>query len=153
MCPPEAMKHEKGEGDALRQTRGQRMRLEVVDGDEGLAARQRHALARHQPDQHAADEARTRRGRHAIEVLGRNFARFSARAISKSMISTWARAAISGTTPPKGACAAIWLITSSARISPVPSGRSRTTAAAVSSQVVSMPRTRMIKANSVNTRG
>ena len=29
--------------------------------------------------------------------------------MSESMISTWARAAISGTTPPNGACAAIWL--------------------------------------------
>ena len=59
------------------------------------------------------------------------------------MISTWARAAISGTTPPKAACAAIWLITSSERISPEPSGRRRTTAAAVSSQVVSIPSTRI----------
>ena len=49
------------------------MRLKVVDGDEGLAARQRHALARHQPDEHAADEARTRRGRHAVQVPGRDF--------------------------------------------------------------------------------
>ena len=40
--------------------------------------------------------------------------------MSRSSISTWARAAISGTTPPKGACSAIWLITSSARISPAP---------------------------------
>ena len=71
--PARGDEHEKGEGDAVRQARGQRVRLEVVDGDERLAARQRHALARHQPDQHAADEARTRRGRHAVEVLGRDF--------------------------------------------------------------------------------
>ena len=67
------MRTRKGKATLVRQTRGQRMRLEVVDGDERLAARQRHALARHQPDKHAANEARTRRGRHAIEVLGRDF--------------------------------------------------------------------------------
>ena len=49
------------------------MRLEVIDGDERLAAGQRHPLARHQPDEHAADEARTRRRRNAIEILGRDF--------------------------------------------------------------------------------
>jgi hypothetical protein len=52
---------------------GQRVRLEVVDGDERLAARQRHTLARHQPNKHAADESRTSRGRHAVEILGRDF--------------------------------------------------------------------------------
>ena len=71
--PARGDKHEKGEGDAVRQARGQRVRLEVVDGDERLAARQRHALARHQPNKHAADEARTGRGRHAVEILGRDF--------------------------------------------------------------------------------
>ena len=45
------------------------MRLEMIDGDEGLAARQRQRLARHEPDEHAADEARARRGRDAVEVL------------------------------------------------------------------------------------
>ena len=49
------------------------MRLEVVDGDERLAARQRHALARHQPDEHAANQARPSRGRDAVEVPGRDF--------------------------------------------------------------------------------
>ncbi len=49
------------------------MRLEVIDGDEGLAARQRHPLAGHQPNQHAPDEAGACRRRHAIEVLGRDF--------------------------------------------------------------------------------
>ncbi len=80
MCPPEAMQHEKGEGDAVGQARGQRVRLEMVDGDERLAARQRHALAGHQPDQHAADEAGTRRRRDAVEILGRDFRAASARA-------------------------------------------------------------------------
>ena len=70
--PARSDEHEKGEGDPLRQARGQRVRLEVVDGDEGLAARQRHALGGHQPDKDAADEARTCRSRHSIEVLGRD---------------------------------------------------------------------------------
>jgi hypothetical protein len=59
----------------------------------------------------------------------------SAAAITPSSFSTWARAAISGTTPAKGACSSIWEKTTLDRI--VPS--SRTTAAAVSSQLVSMP--------------
>jgi hypothetical protein len=44
----------------------------MVDGDERLAARQCNALARHQPNQHAADEAGTCRRRHSVEVLGRD---------------------------------------------------------------------------------
>ncbi len=68
---------------------------------------------------------------------------YRARSTSRSMTSTWARAAISGTTPPKAAWSAIWLMISFDRISPPPSSRSRTTLAADSSQVVSMPRTRI----------
>src|SRR5258708_18101611 len=68
----------------------------------------------------------------------------SARLINPSMISTCARAAISGTTPPYAACSAIWLTTSFDRLSPPPCGLNRTTAAAVSSQVVSMPRTSIL---------
>src|SRR5215208_2280099 len=49
--------------------------------------------------------------------------------------STWARLATSGTTPPKRAWRSTWLDTTEERTS-VPS---RTTAAAVSSQLVSMP--------------
>ncbi len=71
--PARGDEHEIGKADAGRQACGQRVRLEVIDGDEGLAARERHPLARHQADENAADEARTRRGRHAIEILGRDF--------------------------------------------------------------------------------
>src|SRR6185312_2959688 len=60
-----------------------------------------------------------------------------------SMASTWARAAISGTTPPNAACSLTWLRTIFDRIVPRPSSERSTTAAAVSSQVVSMPRTIM----------
>src|SRR5437899_4141814 len=56
--------------------------------------------------------------------------------------STWARAAISGTTPPKRACSSSCEWTILDRIVPLPSPRRSTTAAAVSSQVVSIPSTR-----------
>src|SRR5688572_28354539 len=58
-----------------------------------------------------------------------------------SMVSTCARAAISGTTPPNGACAATWEPTIDDSTSARPSAWRRTTAAAVSSQLVSRPRT------------
>ena len=70
--PARGDEHEIGESDVGGQARSQRVRLQVVDRDERLAARQRHALARHQPDQNAADQARPRRGRHAVEILGRD---------------------------------------------------------------------------------
>ncbi len=71
--PARGDEDEKGEGDAVRQSRGQRVRLEVVDGDERLAARQRDPLARHQPNKHAADEAGTCCRGHSVEILGRDF--------------------------------------------------------------------------------
>src|SRR6516162_856023 len=68
-------------------------------------------------------------------------ASFIALAMIESSTSTWARAAISGTTPPKAACSPIWEKTTFDRMRPCPSAFLSTTAAAVSSQVVSMPRT------------
>src|SRR5471030_2436339 len=62
-------------------------------------------------------------------------------AMIRSSASTWARAAISGTTPPKAACSLTWLSTILDRILARPSPERSTTAAAVSSQVVSIPRT------------
>ena len=47
------------------------MRLEMVDGEERLAGRQRHALAGHQADQHAADQARAGRRGDAVELRPR----------------------------------------------------------------------------------
>ena len=58
--------------------------------------------------------------------------------ITGTMFSTWWREAISGTTPPKGAWNATWDDTTFERIRRA----SATTAAAVSSQEVSIPRTR-----------
>ena len=60
----------------------------------------------------------------------------SASAITSSISSTCARLAISGTTPPKRACRSTWLDTTDERTS----RPSSTTAAAVSSHDVSMPR-------------
>src|ERR1700690_134366 len=62
-------------------------------------------------------------------------------AMIKSSASTWARAAISGTTPPKAACSLTCDSTILDKILPRPSSKRSTTAAAVSSQVVSIPRT------------
>ena len=56
---------------AARSRAHQRVRLEVVDRRERLARRQRDSLAGHQADQHAADQAGSGRGGHAVEVVGR----------------------------------------------------------------------------------
>src|SRR5271154_1482216 len=61
-------------------------------------------------------------------------------AITASSASTWARAAISGTTPPNSACSLTWDRTTLDKMRPCPSSVRLTRAAAVSSQVVSMPR-------------
>ena len=52
----------------------------------------------------------------------------------------WLRAAISGTTPPKGLCSSNWVKTTLERIA----RSSETTAAAVSSHDVSIPRNNII---------
>ena len=56
--PARDQQHQVGEGDAVGQPRGQRMRLEVVDRDQRLAERRGQRLGRGQPDQHAADQPR-----------------------------------------------------------------------------------------------
>ena len=60
--------------------------------------------------------------------------------IIKSMFSIWALAASSGTTPPNFSCSLIWLETTLDKISAEPSSFSWITAAAVSSQLVSIPK-------------
>ncbi len=64
--------YQKGKGDAGGETRRQRMRLEMVDSEERLADRDRDPLGRHQPDQHASDQARSRRRRDAVEISRRH---------------------------------------------------------------------------------
>jgi hypothetical protein len=115
--------------------------LQVVDGDQGQAARQRHRLAEAQADHDPADQDRARRWRRRRRGR-RSPARLAhARSVTPSIISTWLRAAISGTTPPKAAWSSIWEWTTEDRTVAVPSGVRRTTEAAVSSQLVSRPRT------------
>src|SRR4051794_10184397 len=65
-------------------------------------------------------------------------ARASASPLTAGQLARCSREAISGTTPPYGRCAASWLDTTDDSTRPAPSS----TAQAVSSQEVSMPRTR-----------
>src|SRR5262249_32070402 len=82
----------------------------------------------------------TARGRAAPATPSTRSRRTSARAraasITGSMLRTWWRDASSGTTPPYGPCTASWDETTEERTSP-----SRSTAAAVSSHELSIPRT------------
>src|SRR5882757_6066720 len=75
-----------------------------------------------------------------------------ARVMMTSSASTWARAAISGTTPPKAACSLTCDRMMFDRILPRPSSKRSTTAAAVSSQVVSIPRTIIVASDPPNYR-
>ena len=83
------------------QPRGQRVRLQVVDRDVGQAVRQGDALGDLAADDQPADQPRPGAGRHPAQVA-RTPAR--PRAITPRTRSgsraRWARAAISGTTPP-----------------------------------------------------
>ena len=87
---------EVGIGEARRQ----RMALEMVDRDQRLARRERQALAGEQRDHHSADQARARGRGDRIDVGIDISASASTLPIRPGRISTWARAAISGTTPP-----------------------------------------------------
>ncbi len=44
------------------------MRLQMIDREKRLSSRQREAFARHQPDEHTADEARARRRGDPVEI-------------------------------------------------------------------------------------
>jgi hypothetical protein len=98
------------------------MRLQMIDCHEFLARCRRHSLRSHHPDNDAADQTRAAGRSDGVKVRQADF-----RVVE--------RAAISGTTPPKGRCAAIWLCTTFDKIRREPS----TIAAAVSSQLVSIP--------------
>ena len=101
--------HEVGEGDVLDQPRGQRVPGEVVDAAERQAAAGGDPLGEHHAGEHAADQPRTGGDRHRVDVgRGRGRRASSAAAVTRSRRSAWARAAISGTTPPNSACSASW---------------------------------------------
>ena len=57
-----------GKREPAVQARDQRVRLEMVDGDQRLAGRQRDSFARHQADEHAADQSGSGRGGDAVEI-------------------------------------------------------------------------------------
>ena len=90
-----------GEADAVGEPRGERMGLEMVHRHQGLAGDERDGLGGGEPHQHAADQAGAGRHRDAVEILDGAVRVLQRRATTRrSMTSTWARAAISGTTPP-----------------------------------------------------
>ena len=127
---------------AMGEARVSACAFEMVHGDEGQPARKGDGLAGGDADDQPADQPRPRRGGDAVDLVeAETPASVSASAIRTSSSSTWARAAISGTTPPNSACSASCERTTLARMTPLPSASRRTSAAAVSSQLVSMPST------------
>ena len=61
-----------GEGGIVGEARGQRMGLEMIDGNEGFAQGERDGLAGRQADDDAADEAGTGRRRDGIDLGDRH---------------------------------------------------------------------------------
>ena len=99
-----------GKGHLFGQPHRQRMAFEMVDGEEGLVVGEGQRLGRHHAHHHAADQARPAGGGDAVELAELEAGgRPSASSTSPSMRSRWARAAISGTTPPKRRCSVSWL--------------------------------------------
>ena len=93
-------KQEEGIGQVGGQAGGDRVTLQVIDGDQRPAERQGHGLAEGEADHHPAHQARTGGGGDGVRPEGVTPASAIARPAMASMVSTWARAAISGTTPP-----------------------------------------------------
>ena len=120
------------------------MRFQMVDRDQRLALHQRDGLGGGQADDHAADQAGAGGGGDAVEPVE----------VAAGLASSPARRC--GRAPRHGRARrfpaprrrrprarSIWRSTTLDRILPRPSSKRSTTAAAVSSQVVSMPRTIM----------
>ena len=90
-----------GRQQPLGEADGERVRLQVVDRHQRQAVHQRDRLGRRDADQQAADQAGPGRHRHRIEARQADAGmRARPRPMISSRHSTWARAAISGTTPP-----------------------------------------------------
>ena len=133
-----ARHEERGLGErhvAVGQVHAGQVTLQVVDAHHGHAPAEGQRLGRGDADQQRADQARSRRHRYGGQVASRRRRprRGPARR-SGVIVSTWARLASSGTTPPNAACRSIWLATTDERTA----RSSSTTAAAVSSHDVSM---------------
>ncbi len=79
----------------------QRVTFEMIDGEQRLVMGQRNGLGGGEADDDAAQQARAGGGRHAIEIRDSAGPLRTWRGRSAGPDgSTWARAAISGTTPP-----------------------------------------------------
>ena len=59
--PARDEKHQVGRPDAVGQTNGQRMRLEMIDREKRFPRRERQRLGRRRPDNETADKPRPRR--------------------------------------------------------------------------------------------
>ena len=137
MCPPLASRQRNGgsTGSGCEEERRD-VAVQVVDGDERQAARPRERLRRLEPDEQRADQARPLRDRDAVESSSVAPASPSASRTTGTTSSRWRATRAPGTTPPYGACSSACEATTFDRIAPVVV----TTAAAVSSQDVSIPR-------------
>ena len=112
------------------------MRLVMIDADERFAQRERDGLRGLEPDQQRDRQSRPLRGGHGVKLRRRKSpASLKAALATGRRFFRCSRAASSGTTPPYSACSLICDETVLDRIFP-----SRTTAALVSSQEVSMAR-------------
>ncbi len=60
-----------GKVDPVGQAHGQRMALQMVDREKGLAAGRRHGLGGHHADEDPADQAGSRRRRDAVDPVQR----------------------------------------------------------------------------------
>jgi hypothetical protein len=92
------------------------MALQMVDRDQRQVAGQGHGLAEAEAHHDPADQTGAGGGGHAVQLaVAQSPASVIARRVTPSIISTWLRAAISGTTPPKAAWSSIWLCTTEDR--------------------------------------
>ena len=100
-CPPETSSRQVGKREPIGQPRRQRVARQVVDADQRQPGRRGQPLGAHHARQHAADQARAGRHRDTVESGAGPGRRPRAPASThRSSRSAWARAAISGTTPP-----------------------------------------------------
>ena len=79
---------------------GVEMALEMIDGDQGDLERQCQRLGGGQPDDQGTDQSGLRRHGDGAQVAGVTPALRRASSIIGRICRTWAREAISGTTPP-----------------------------------------------------
>jgi len=130
-CTAGGEKQAIGKSQGTGQPRRQRMGLEMVHRDQRRVVHHRDCFRGRQPHDHAADQAGTGGPRRPRVARSLCLLPSSRCPTMQSSRSTWARAAISGTTPPKRACSSVCDRTILDKIRPVPSLRRSTTAAAV----------------------